>query len=64
MLVFFDCDETTSVLGTSKVKTVLDGDKLVEGTSVIVDYGNAEYKAKVLKLTPNLYSDDNEFHSF
>lgn len=50
MLVFFDCDETTSVLGTNKVKTVLDGDKLVEGTSVLVDYGNAEYEAQVLQL--------------
>ena len=50
MLVFFNCNETTSILGTNKVKTVLDGDKLVEGKSVMVDYGNAEYKAKVLKL--------------
>ena len=50
MLVFFNVDQTTAVLETTKVKEVLQGDKVQEGATVLVEFGKDVFKASVVKL--------------
>jgi hypothetical protein len=38
MLLFFGSDQTTSILETSKLIKILEGDRLVEGALVVVKY--------------------------
>ncbi|CAB3996825.1 Hypothetical predicted protein [Paramuricea clavata] len=50
MLLFFGGDQTTSILETSKLIKILEGDRLVEGASVLVKYGKEDLEAQVAKL--------------
>ena len=50
MLVFFNVDQTTAVLETTKVKEVLQGDKVQEGATVLVEFGKDVFEASVVKL--------------
>ncbi|CAB4034622.1 Hypothetical predicted protein, partial [Paramuricea clavata] len=50
MLLFFGGDQTTSILETSKLIKILEGDRLVEGASVLVKYGKEDLEARVAKL--------------
>ncbi|CAB4020161.1 Hypothetical predicted protein [Paramuricea clavata] len=50
MLLFFGGDQTTSILETSKLIKILEGDRLVEGASVLVKYGKEDLEARVVKL--------------
>ena len=50
MLIFFNVDQTTAVLETTKVKHVLQGDMIKEGATVLVDFGKEEFEASVVKL--------------
>ena len=50
MLVFFNVDQTTAVLETTKVKDVLQGDKVQEGATVLVEFGKDVFEASVVKL--------------
>lgn len=50
MLLFFSSDQTTSILETTKLRKILDGDRLVEGASVLVKYGEEDLEARILKL--------------
>ena len=49
MLVFFNVDQTTAVLETTKVKDVLQGDK-VQGATVLVEFGKDVFEASMVKL--------------
>ena len=50
MLIFFNVDQTTAVLETSKVKNVLQGKKIQEGATVLVEFGKEIFEASVVKL--------------
>ena len=50
MLLFFNVDQTTAVLETTKVKEVLQGDKVQEGATVLVEFGKDVLEASVVKL--------------
>ena len=50
MLVFFNVDQTTAVLETTKVKEVLQGDKVQEGATVLLEFGKDVFEASVVKL--------------
>ena len=51
MLVFFNEDQSTSVLNTNLVTQVLEeGGKICDGASVEVNYGGVMYQAVILKL--------------
>ena len=50
MLIFFNVDQTTAVLETSKVKNVLQGEKIQEGATVLVEFGKEIFEASVVKL--------------
>ena len=51
MLVFFNEDQSTSVLNTNLVTQVLEKEgKICDGASVEVNYGGVMYQAVILKL--------------
>ena len=50
VLVFFNVDQTTAVLETTKVKNVSQGDKIQEGATVLVEFGKKVFEASVVKL--------------
>ena len=51
MLVFFNADQSTSVLNTNLVTQVLgEGEKIFDRASVEVNYGGVMYEAVILKL--------------
>ena len=51
MLVFFNEDQSTSVLNTNLVTQVLEEEgKICDGASVEVNYGGVMYQAVILKL--------------
>ena len=51
MLVLFESDKKTCILGTKLVTRVVDGsNQLVEGAMVMVDYEGKEFEAIILKL--------------
>ena len=50
MLILFNVDQTTAVLETTKVKDVLQGDKIQEGATVLVEFGKEVFEASVVKL--------------
>ena len=51
MLVFFNEDQSTSVLNTNVVTQVLEEKgKICDGASVEVSYGGVMYQAVILKL--------------
>ncbi|CAB4004115.1 Hypothetical predicted protein [Paramuricea clavata] len=50
MLLFFGSDQTTSILEMSKIIKYLEGDRLVEGASVLVKYGKGDLEVRVVKL--------------
>ena len=53
MLVFFNVNQTTAVLETTKVKDVLQGNKVQEGATVLVEFGKDVFEASVVKLHGN-----------
>lgn len=50
MLIFFNVDQTTAVLETTKVKHVLQGDMIKEGATVLVDFGKEEFEKEPLSF--------------
>ena len=50
MVILFNYDNSTCIMDTSKAKKVVDGNKIEEGATVLVDFENKEYEARVLKL--------------
>ena len=48
--MFFNVDQTTAVLETTKVKNVSQGDKIQEGATVLVEFGKEVFEASVVKL--------------
>ncbi len=50
MLIYFHVDQTTSVMETTKVKKILEGDMIEEGARVLVQFGRNDFEASVLKL--------------
>ena len=51
MLIFFDEDQTTYILPTSKVKRIFGTNQtLLEGSKIEVSYERKLYTAQVLKL--------------
>ena len=50
MLILFTVDQTTGVLETTKVKNVLQGKKIQEGATVLVEFGKEVFEANVMKL--------------
>ena len=51
MLVFFEEDKSTCILGTKFVKRIIDGsNKLTDRAQVMVDYEGQEYRAVIIKL--------------
>ena len=48
--IFFNVDQTTAILETTKVTQVLQGDKLQEGATVLVDFGKELFETSVVKL--------------
>ena len=51
MLVFFNEDQSTSVLNTNVVTQVLEEEgKICDGASVEVNFGGVMYQAVILKL--------------
>jgi hypothetical protein len=56
MLVFFNEDNSTSILNTSKVVRILSGEsKISEGSSVEVEYDGCNYEALVVRLHGKYY---------
>ena len=56
MLVFFNEDNSTSILNTSKVVRILSGEsKISEGSSVEVEYDGCNYEAFVVRLHGKYY---------
>ena len=50
MLVYFKTDKSTCILGTKFIKRIVDGNTLIEGAVVMVDYEGQEYQATIIKL--------------
>ncbi len=50
MLIYFHVDRTRSVMETTKVKKILEGDMIEEGARVLVQFGKNDFEASVLKL--------------
>jgi hypothetical protein len=51
MLVYFEIDKSTCILGTKFIKRIIGGNALIEGAAVyMIDYEGQEYQATIIKL--------------
>ena len=57
MLCFFNVDKTTSILDTNKIVEFKNAEKLEEGITVLVKFGEDEFEANVLKLHGKLITN-------
>ena len=53
MLIYFHADNTTTIMETSKVKKIVQGNKVEEGARVLMPFGKKDFEATVIKLHGN-----------
>jgi hemin uptake protein HemP len=49
MLVYFEIDKSTCILGAKFIKRIIGSNALIEGAAVMIDYEGQEYQADRLQ---------------